>query len=212
MVDRAMKVGRKRAFDKEQALDKAMRLFWKNGYSGTSLSDLTTALGINRPSLYAAFGNKEQLFAAALDRYLEHYGGPLHKRLTEPADALLRDRLRAYLLGVVDFVSGRRSPKGCLFVNSSCESAGAAVPQEIAASLRDRGLADEQTLIKLFKVEQRDGRLAPDANPQDIADYLQSVMYGLSVLARRGKPRAELQAVVEFSVEALLAASAEPRR
>ncbi len=80
-----MSAGRKRTFDEEQALEAAMRVFWQKGYVGTSLSDLTAALGINKPSLYAAFGNKEQLFASALARYGSRYGLPHAEHLLEPS-------------------------------------------------------------------------------------------------------------------------------
>jgi AcrR family transcriptional regulator len=198
-----MTVGRKRAFDKAVALDQAMRVFWRNGYSGTSMSDLTSALGINKPSLYAAFGNKEQLFAAALEHYMSQYGAPLLDRLEHPVDAPLSERLRAYLLGVVALVSDKASPTGCFFVKSSCESGGEAVPEEISATLQDMGLANERALTHYLEVERQRGQLPPEADSGQIAGYLLSVLHGLSVLARRGKPRAELEAVVDLSIKAL---------
>ena len=121
-----MSAGRKRAFDKAEALDKAMRFFWDNGYSGTSVNDLSAALGINKPSLYAAFGNKERLFATALEHYMTQYGAPLMERLAQPEEAPLAERMRSYLLGIVNLVSDTESPKGCLFVKSNCESGSAA--------------------------------------------------------------------------------------
>lgn len=198
-----MKAGRKRTFDKTEALDKAMRVFWLNGYSGTSVNDITEALGINKPSLYAAFGNKEQLFATALDHYMSQYGAPLLERLTQPADAPLTVRMRAYLLGIVNLVSNKESPKGCLFVRSSCESGSAAMPKDVSISLHDMGLIAEQALTEFLEAEQKQGQLLPSANPRDIAGYLLSVMYGLSVLARRGKIRKELDKIVEFTIDTL---------
>lgn len=198
-----MTAGRKRAFDKAEALDKAMRVFWSNGYSGTSMSDLTSALGINKPSLYAAFGNKEQLFVAALEHYISHYGTPLLDHLTQPEEAPLPERLRAYFLGIIDLVSDSKTPKGCLFVKSSCESGGAAVPEEVSGSLQEMGLGNEQFLTDFLKAEQRRGQLPPGTRPKEMAGYLLSLMYGLSVLARRGKPRKELKAVVEVAIQIL---------
>lgn len=198
-----MTAGRKRAFDEAEALDQAMRVFWRNGYAGTSMSDLTSALGINKPSLYAAFGNKEQLFAAALEHYMSQYGAPLLERLTRPADAPLRKRLRAYLLGVVELVSDKTSPQGCFFVKSSCESGGTAMPEEISTALQEMGLANEQALTDLLEAERQRGQLPPDTDPGRIAGYVLSVMYGLAVQARRGTPRAELEAIVDVSLTAL---------
>ena len=198
-----MSAGRKRAFDKAEALDKAMRVFWENGYSGTSVNDLTKALGINKPSLYAAFGNKEHLFATALEHYMSRYGAPLMERLARPEEAPLAERLRSYLLGIVDLISGAESPKGCLFVKSNCESGGAAMPQGVSASLHDMGTAAEQALTDRLEAEQQGGQLPANTDPRDLAGYLLSVMYGLSVLARRGKSSEELEAVVEFTIDAL---------
>jgi AcrR family transcriptional regulator len=198
-----MSVGRKRAFDKAEALETAMRVFWDKGFNGTSLTDLTSALGVNKPSLYAAFGNKEQLFAAALEHYMAQYGAPLLQRLAKPMDAPLSERVRAYLFGILDLVSDSGTPKGCLFVRSSCESGSAAVPEQISAMLQDMGLDSERNLTDLLKAEQQRGQLPPGAHPEAIAGYLLSVMYGLSVLARRGKPREELNAIVDTAVRML---------
>ena len=180
-----------------------MRVFWSNGYSGTSMNDLTSALGVNKPSLYAAFGNKEQLFVAALEYYMSHYGTPLLDRLTQPEETPLPERLRAYMFGIVDLISDSKTPKGCLFVKSSCESGGAAVPEEVSGSLQKMGRSAEQVLTDFLKAEQRRGRLLPSTCPKELAGYLLSLLYGLSVLARRGKPRSELKAVVEVAVQTL---------
>ena len=202
IIHRTMNAGRKRAFDKAEALDKAMRVFWNNGYSGTSLKDLTEALGINKPSLYAAFGNKKQLFITALEHYMSLYGAPLLNLLTHPEDASLAERLRSYLKGVIDLVTDRKSPQGCLFVKSSCESGGTTMPEDISASLQGMGLATERALTELLVIEQERGQLPSQTNPNEIAGYLLSIMYGLSVLARRGKPRKELEAIVDLLITA----------
>ena len=198
-----MNAGRKRAFDKEEALDKAMRVFWENGYAGTSLAQLTSALGINKPSLYAAFGNKEQLFATAMDRYMDEYAAPNLHLLTNPPDAPLKERLKAYLFGVIDVISDCESPKGCMFVKSSCESGSIAIPSEIQVSLEDMGCANEVALSNLLEAAKLQGQLPGDIRVQDITSYLLSVTYGLTVLARRGKTREELMAVAEMGVSAL---------
>ena len=198
-----MAAGRPRAFDKDQALDRAMQVFWQKGYEGASLTDLTRAMGINPPSLYAAFGNKEQLFEAAIQHYMAHYGTPLQQRLTTPPDTPLPERLRCYLNGIIDLVTDTASPKGCLFVKSSCESGGTALPEEINRSLQEMGLASERFLLERLESEQRHGQLPGNARLQDLATYLMSVIYGLSVMARRGKTKPELEAVVETAIRAL---------
>ena len=198
-----MTPGRKRAFDKAEALDRAMRLFWNNGYGGTSITDLTEALGINKPSLYAAFGNKEQLFEAALEHYASRYGAPLMERLTTPDDAPLEERLRSYLLGIVELVSDKNAPKGCLLVKTSCESGGHSFPDEVSSSVEKMGLATEHALTKFLKNELKRGQLPRSANPQGLAVYLLSIIYGLSVLARRGKSRSEFRTVIDLAIGAL---------
>lgn len=198
-----MNAGRKRSFCKEEALDKAMRVFWKNGYAGTSLAHLTSALGINKPSLYAAFGNKEQLFATAMEHYVSEYAAQNMDRLLNPPDAPLRERLSAYFSGIIDVICDCESPGGCMFVKSSCESGSVAIPSEVESSLRDMGLANEMALSGMLEAERLRGQLPEEAHVQDITAYLLSVTYGLTVLAGRGKTKEELTAVAEMAVNTL---------
>jgi AcrR family transcriptional regulator len=198
-----MSAGRRRAFDKSDALHKAMQVFWENGYNGTSVNDLTEALGINKPSLYAAFGNKEQLFGTALEHYISYYGTPLLERLTQPQEAPLAERLRAYMIGIIDLVNSKESPKGCLFVKSSCEAGGSAMPENLTHSLQSMRQAHAQALTKALEVDQKKGLLSQSANPRDMAEYLLSVLYGISVLARQGKSRKALIKVVDIAITAL---------
>lgn len=195
--------GRRRAFDRAEALDRATRVFWDNGYAGTSMSNLTEALGISKPSLYAAFGNKGQLFEAALAHYMSRYGVPLVERLETPEDAPLRTRLRSYLLDVSDLLAGGNTPKGCLFVKSSCESGGDRFPVDLTGSLREIGFASDRALTALLRREQKRGLLSRSTDPKALANYIACVIYGLSVLARRGKSRADLRSVVDFALDAL---------
>jgi len=198
-----MNAGRKRAFDKNEALDKAMRVFWENGYAGTSLAQLTSALSINKPSLYAAFGNKEQLFATAMEHYIDQYAAPNLRQLTGSSDEPLKDRLRTYLFGIIDVISNCESPKGCMFVKSSCESGGVATPDKITKSLQDMGMANEMALNNLLKAERLNGQLPEDTPVHDITAYLLSITYGLTVLAQRGKTKEELMTVAEMAVSTL---------
>jgi AcrR family transcriptional regulator len=198
-----MRAGRKRAFDKSDALDRAMRVFWENGYNGTSVNDLTEALGINKPSLYAAFGNKEQLFETALNHYASHYGAPLFKRLTEPAETPFDKRVRCYMTGIIDLINSKESPKGCMFVKSCCEAGSSAIPAELAPFLTELSQSNEKRLIRAISVEQKRGQLLQSVKPREIADYLFSVLYGLTVLAKQGKSRNELIRIVDMAINAL---------
>ena len=198
-----MSAGRKRAFDKQEALDQAMHVFWANGFAGTSLSDLTMALGVNKPSLYAAFGNKEQLFNAAVAHYMGDYSTPILRGLLEPADAPLRQRIRAYLHGVVDVVTGPGLPRGCLFVRSACEAGGAAVPEVISGTIRRSGQESETVVVDMLKAEQDHGTLSKDASAEDTARVIRARMDGRAGLAKNGSSKASLRAAADVAVAAV---------
>src|SRR5829696_1060940 len=131
--------GRPRAFDADKALDRAVKVFWSKGYEGASLPELTRAMGINRPSLYAAFGNKEALFRKALDRYASGPAGYVRDALAEPTARAVAEKL---LYRGVDLVTGPRSPRGCLLVQGAlaCGREAEGVRKE-AASRRAAGEA-----------------------------------------------------------------------
>ncbi len=195
--------GRKRAFDKTEALDKAMRVFWDNGYAGTSLSDLTTALGINKPSLYAAFGNKEQLFSATLDHYVQQYGADPLKQLREPAELPFATRLENYLLAVIANNTHQDLPVGCFVVKSYCESGGNSLPEQADDALRQLRTNNEQVLAQFFLNEQQKGQLSAELSPETLANYVLSQVYGISVMARSGKSCEALKAIVKTAVSAI---------
>ena len=180
-----------------------MRVFWENGYAGTSVAQLTSELGINKPSLYAAFGNKEQLFSTAMEHYIDKYAALNVDRLTNPQDTPLKERLLAYFTGIIDLICDCESPKGCMYVKSSCESGSAAVPGEVESSLKDIGLANEMILSETLETERLRGGLPEGSNVQDITGYLLSVSYGLSVLAKRGKTKKDLRSVAEMAISTL---------
>src|SRR5713101_1510173 len=125
-----MPSGRTRQFDVDEALDRALEVFWARGYEGATLPELTRAMGINRPSLYAAFGNKEQLFRKALDRYAEGPGACLREALHQPtARAVVEKMFR----GVIDMVTNPRTPAGCFMVQGAlaCGDAAHSIQQEV---------------------------------------------------------------------------------
>src|SRR5215470_10428762 len=108
--------GRPRSFDLDEALDSALHLFWQKGYEGASLSDLTGAMGINRPSLYAAFGNKESLFRKVLDRYANGPADYVRHALDQPTARAVAEAL---LYGAADRLANSAHPRGCLMVGSA---------------------------------------------------------------------------------------------
>lgn len=195
--------GRKRAFDKTEALEKAMRLFWDHGYAGTSLSDLTETLGINKPSLYAAFGNKEQLFNAALDHYVNTYGTLPIKKIREPADLPFRQRLENYFLAVIENNTHDTLPEGCFVVKCHCEAGGNSMPKESENALHDVSNNAENVLAEILLNEQQKGQLAASHDIEALTNFIMSQVYGMSVLARRGKSRETLQAIAQTALKTI---------
>jgi AcrR family transcriptional regulator len=196
-----MSAGRKRTFDKDQALETAMQVFWCKGFVGTSVSDLTRALGINKPSLYAAFGNKEQLFVSALTRYGRHYGLPHASRLLEPAEAPLRQRLRAYLLSIAGMVTDPALPGGCLIAISSCDAGGSTLPEEAVRTLDGINRETHRMLTEVFSRESEQGLVAGNKDPGALASYVMSLMFGMAVMVRGGFGMEDLTALIDLAVE-----------
>src|SRR6202140_522619 len=191
-------LGRPRAFDIDRALDQALRVFWEKGYEGSSLSDLTKAIGINRPSLYAAFGNKEALFRKALDRYLDGPAAYVQEALKEPSARAVVERL---LRGAADLNTAQHNPGGCLTVQGAlaCGEAGDAIRQELAAYRA----AGEAALRRRFQRAKAEGDLPATVNPADLARYVATIVYGMAVQAASGASRDKLQNVVEMALRTL---------
>jgi AcrR family transcriptional regulator len=183
-----VRTGRPRTFDIEEALDRALHVFWRKGYEGTSLPDLTEAMGINRPSLYAAFGSKEGLFRKALDRYGERSGALLSEALKEPTARAAAERL---LCTMADALTDPKNPRGCLAVQGalSCSEAAESIRQELNA----RRAAVETALRERFDRAKVEGDLAAEADPADLARFVATVIQGMSVQASGGASRDELQ-------------------
>jgi AcrR family transcriptional regulator len=190
--------GRPREFDAELALDKALRVFWERGYEGASLSDLTEAMGISRPSLYAAFGNKEELFTLALARYAEKGPGAIHgEALAEPtARKVVEHLLRSVAISLTDPCN----PSGCLAVQGalSCSEAANAIKQ----ALCKRRSEGEDNLRQRFERAKSEGDLSPDVDPAALARYVITVTQGMSVQASGGATRSDLLAVADMALKA----------
>ena len=191
-------MGRPRSFDLDRALDRALHVFWQKGYEGTSLTDLTKAVGVNRPSLYAAFGDKKALFRKALDRYLNGPAAYTQEALKEPTARAVVERL---LQGASDLNAAPRNPGGCLMVQGAlaCGDAGDSIRQELAAS-RASG---EAALRRRFERAKSEGDLPANVSPADLARYIATIIYGIAVQAAGGASRSELQRVVEMAMRTL---------
>lgn len=189
--------GRPRAFDIDEALEQALHLFWRKGYLGTSLTALTKAMGINRPSLYATFGNKETLFRKALDRYSDRQTAYLRDALGEPTARRVIERM---MYGVVDSVTNPCNPSGCLFARSmlSCGDLDDPLHQELA----ERRMLGEAAVCDRFKRAVAEGDLPAGADPAALACFVVTVNFGISVQAASGASRAELLQVVQTALQA----------
>jgi AcrR family transcriptional regulator len=189
--------GRPREFDPEKALDAALDVFWRKGYEGASLPDLTEAMGINRPSLYAAFGNKEQLFRRVIDRYVEGPAAYVRQALKEPRARAAAERL---LNHAVDLVTDPRNPGGCLLVQAAlaCGEDADAIRCELAA----RRAASELAIRERFERAQSEGDLPSGMNPADLARFISTLLRGLAVEAASGAKRNELRRVVKLALRA----------
>src|SRR6202166_2783726 len=153
------RMGRPRSFDIDRALDRALVVFWRKGYEGTSLSDLTKAVGVNRPSLYAAFGDKEALFRKALDRYAKGPAAYLREALNQPT---ARAVAQALLLGAADLLTDPQHPSGCLMVQGAlvCGEASDGIRQELVT----QRLAGEAAIRRRFKRAKTEGDLPAESN------------------------------------------------
>ena len=194
-----MVAGRQREFDKQIALDAAMKVFWSNGYSGTSLSDLTRAMGINKPSLYAAFGNKEALFVSALNHYVSKHGSPHLDELHAPNQSF-RSRLRAYLNSIAQMVCDPLLPGGCFVAASTSEAGGDCLPAGASQAVAQINQGTRHALVDFFRHEASVGNLTSGSSAEVLADYLLTLQYGLAVMARNKAKRKLLEGVIEHAV------------
>jgi len=189
--------GRPREFDADEALDRALTVFWRRGYEGASLPELTKAMGISRPSMYAAFGNKESLFRKALDRYHARRA-PWICAAMEKATA--REVVETLLRSAADALTQPGCPHGCLTVQ------GALVCGDEAASIREelnaRRAAGEAELRRRLERAVKEGDLPRKTDAADLARYVATVARGMSVQAAGGATRKELHRVVDMTMRA----------
>jgi len=184
--------GRPREFCPDAALAKALGVFWTRGYEGASMAELTEAMGITKPSLYAAFGNKEQLFHKALDLYES-------EKLAYTREALERATAREvaehYLRGAVDAVCGAHGPRGCLGVvaATACGAEAEGIREHVVARRRSSHAA----LVERFVRARDAGDLPGHVDPEGLTQFLYALLQGMAVQAAGGASRAELERVAD---------------
>jgi AcrR family transcriptional regulator len=197
-----MKLGRPRGFDEDAALEAALRVFWENSYEGATLADLTAAMGINRSSMYAAFGDKEALFRRVIDRYRTGQMSYFRAALAAPT---AHAAIRALLTMTVDFLAEPGHPKACLTITGALACGPEAEPiKKATVEMRRKA---EAAIRKRFAQARREGDLAPGIDPADLARYVASLLTGLGVQAANGATRAEMTRVVELALHFLTPAA-----
>ncbi|WP_113891991.1 TetR/AcrR family transcriptional regulator [Roseiarcus fermentans] len=188
-------MGRPREFELDDAIEKATDLFWRNGYEGTSLSDLTTAIGISPPSFYFAFGNKEGLFRKVIERYFAEQSKLAEAALRKPTPRAVATH---FLNGYAVVLTDPRHAPGCLAMNSSLPCAAGDPLRAWLAELR------EQTRMRFRDrfAEARGGGLPAGMDADALARLVMVTAWGLAVEAQSGATRKELRRTVALALPA----------
>jgi AcrR family transcriptional regulator len=194
----AAKRGRPRLYDPDTALTQATAAFWDAGYAATSLDAICTGTGMNRPSLYAAFGDKRTLYGRALDRYRESARATLAEALTP--DRSLREALRrVYDHALSLYLSGRRGARGCFLIGTALTESVLDTAARVALgdALREIDAAFEARI----RLAQETGKLSADADPAVLAKLASAVLHTLAIRSRAGEQRAALEAIIELALD-----------
>lgn len=192
-----MAKGRPRKFDTEQALDIALKLFWTHGYEGVSISMLADALGINVPSLYSAFGNKESLFIKTVERYTQLNSALYYNAVKEPTSY---EVVKSILEGEVELVTQQDCPHGCMMIQGALVTSPAA--ESIREMMIDMRRMGEEWLAERFQKAKDEGDLPPQSDPAILACYVMVINSGLAIQAKSGVPREKLLQIVDIAMKA----------
>ncbi|OUR61081.1 TetR family transcriptional regulator [Colwellia sp. 39_35_sub15_T18] len=197
-----MASGRKKAFDEKEALRAAMEVFWLKGYVGASLTDLTLSMGINKPSLYSAFGNKEALFIKATKLYIESAVKVHLKVLNEP-NTPLAQRLKNYMMSIIATQCESEQPKGCFLVLCQSETLGGDIPEAAARFLQEAGNIPKQRLTAIFKEDPEAITLKLNQNADGNVLSLYTTLTGTASMARSGVAITDLEYVVDTTLRGI---------
>ncbi len=193
-----MKLGRPAEFDKEAALDVAMRLFWERGYEGTSMADLSQAMGIHPSSIYAAFGDKQELFALAAKRYADVPAQYMVKALEQPT---FQGFILAAFDNTVEFLGSKEHPSSC-FTLTGAISCGTDT-ESAKLLMREMRLQNESAIKDRLLRARKAGEFPKGENIDDYTRYLSSLLSGLAIQAANGSTRAELKRTAEVALRHL---------
>jgi AcrR family transcriptional regulator len=192
------KTGRPIGFDRDAALEAAMLLFWKRGFEGTSMADLTKAMGLNPSSIYAAFGDKHALFSLAVKRYLKTRAQYAAKALAQPT---LEKVIRELFDSTVAFLTTPNHPPTCMTLGGAVGCSVAASPaRDMMTEIRRQ---NESVMRERFLMAQKGGELSKDVNVDDYTRYLSTIIAGLSIQAANGSTKAELKRTAQMALRHL---------
>jgi AcrR family transcriptional regulator len=193
--------GRPPAYDADAALTKAMEAFWDAGYAATSLDELAAATGMNRPSLYGAFGDKHALYL----KTLEHYAAGAQLRAGLAAPGTLRQSLgRVYDLAIALYLSGREGARGCFLIGTATTEAVRS--PEVRAALAGQLRELDEIFEARIRAARAAGELPPEADPKALAKLASATLHSMALRARAGDPRASLEAIAKAGVDAICGA------
>jgi AcrR family transcriptional regulator len=197
-----MPSNRKIKFDRIEALDAAMKVFWKKGYAGASLTELTEAMGINKPSMYATFGNKEALFILATEHYVDSVD-LIHRQHLAKSKGDLPARLNAYLSSVISGQCCAKNPKGCYISLCVAETEGECIPPTAVAKIKDVSQFAYAALLDILQNDQQAKQLKLAAEAPLHARFLITFLSGTAAMARAGTPQEELLPLVNLSLKGI---------
>ncbi len=184
----ARPLGRPRTFDRDEVLDRAVTTFWAKGYSGASLDDLTASMGINRPSLYAAFGSKHDLYMAVIDRYAVTLGcQPVAAFHGEPD---IEKAVAAFFVTSIRCVTSKDRPRGCLIATVAAEDAGE--DERVRHKLSGMFGEIDRVIADRFRLARENGQLSQESDPRALARMIVSLTHSFATRARVGASRREL--------------------
>jgi AcrR family transcriptional regulator len=194
----SVKLGRPAAFDKDAALDVAMRLFWERGYEGTSMADLSKAMGIHPSSIYAAFGDKQALFALAAQRYIDEPAQYMVRALAQPT---FKSFILAAFDNTVEFLGSKEHPSSCFTLTGAISCGPETKPAKVL--MREMRLQNESAIKARLLKARKAGEFPKEENVDDYTRYLSSLLSGLAVQAANGSTRAELKRTAEIGLRRL---------
>ncbi|MBF2716906.1 TetR/AcrR family transcriptional regulator [Agrobacterium vitis] len=192
--------GRPRSFDRTQALDRALMAFWQNGFEATSMHNLVEAMQINSPSIYAAFGSKEALFAETIDYYREAYASELLQALNDAADAA--SGIEAMFAAAIELFTRLDTPGGCFVVNSVASNAPNGL--ELAQTMAQLRWQRSEQIAERLREDVRAGKLRDDTPVQELSDLYAVLLQGLAQAARDGLGKTRLMTLCEHSRHLIL--------